>query len=186
MEPLVSAPQPIGIGTAECESLSSFVQRLAAVHGTRPGQLVFRLLTARYDWTVAEGAAARSHREEQQFLRSCRCMAAPTPTCYRTCRFASPYHPRVGPSIPDTGVSVAASRLVPLMPQRGPDTLSPIGLGDSAGPYMRTPCIASPDQLPAVSQDPAGDSRSLGRYHVPALRRGSPHRERKRSSCRVQ
>lgn len=36
---------PIGIGTPECESLSSFVQRLAAAHGTLPGQLVFRLLT---------------------------------------------------------------------------------------------------------------------------------------------
>ena len=37
--------EPLAIGTAECESLSSYVQRLAAVHGCLPGQLVFRLLT---------------------------------------------------------------------------------------------------------------------------------------------
>ncbi len=36
--------EPLGVGTAECESLSSYVQRLAAAQGSRPGELVFRLL----------------------------------------------------------------------------------------------------------------------------------------------
>jgi hypothetical protein len=35
---------PIGIGTPDGESLSSYVQRLSQEHGTFPGQLVFRLL----------------------------------------------------------------------------------------------------------------------------------------------
>lgn len=43
--PLPTSPDPIGVGTPTCESLSSYVQRLALLHGTRPGQLVFRLLT---------------------------------------------------------------------------------------------------------------------------------------------
>lgn len=43
--PLPTSPDPIGVGTPVCESLSSYVQRLALLHGTRPGQLVFRLLT---------------------------------------------------------------------------------------------------------------------------------------------
>ena len=37
--------EPIAVGTADCESLSSYVQRLAAAHGSYPGQLVFRVLT---------------------------------------------------------------------------------------------------------------------------------------------
>ena len=37
--------EPLGVGTAGCESLSSYVQRLAVAHGCLPGQLVFRLLT---------------------------------------------------------------------------------------------------------------------------------------------
>ena len=40
----LSAPSPIGIGTQECESLSSFVQRTAEANGTFPGQLVHRIL----------------------------------------------------------------------------------------------------------------------------------------------
>jgi transcriptional regulator with XRE-family HTH domain len=40
----LGSPTPIGIGTAECEALSSYVQRLAASNGTYPGQLVHRLL----------------------------------------------------------------------------------------------------------------------------------------------
>src|SRR4051794_27276870 len=36
--------QPIGIGTPECEAMSSYVQRLAAANGTFPGQLVHRVL----------------------------------------------------------------------------------------------------------------------------------------------
>ncbi len=43
-EPLTS-PAPRGIGTDQCESLSSYVQRVAALHGSRPGQLVFRFFT---------------------------------------------------------------------------------------------------------------------------------------------
>lgn len=43
--PLPTSPDPIGVGTPACESLSSYVQRLALLHGTRPGQLTFRLLT---------------------------------------------------------------------------------------------------------------------------------------------
>jgi hypothetical protein len=43
-EPVLASLDPIGIGTAGCESLSGYVQRLAALHGTVPGQLVFRVL----------------------------------------------------------------------------------------------------------------------------------------------
>lgn len=43
----MDALEPIGVGSAEVESLSSYVQRLAAAHGTFPGQLVFRYLA----WT---------------------------------------------------------------------------------------------------------------------------------------
>ncbi len=39
----MDALEPIGAGSVECESLSSYVQRLAAEHGTYPGQLVFRI-----------------------------------------------------------------------------------------------------------------------------------------------
>lgn len=42
--PLSTSPPPLGIGTAHCESLSGYVQRLAALHGSRPGQIVFRVL----------------------------------------------------------------------------------------------------------------------------------------------
>jgi hypothetical protein len=40
----LGTPNPLGIGTPECESLSSYVQRLAFANGTFPGQLVYRLL----------------------------------------------------------------------------------------------------------------------------------------------
>lgn len=40
----LAAPSPIGVGTAECEALSSYVQRLAVGNGTFPGQLAHRLL----------------------------------------------------------------------------------------------------------------------------------------------
>lgn len=39
----LAAPAPIGIGSPECEALSSFVQRIAYANGTYPGQLVHRL-----------------------------------------------------------------------------------------------------------------------------------------------
>lgn len=39
-----SGPEPIGIGTDQVESLSSYVMRLAAWHGTLPGQLLHRYL----------------------------------------------------------------------------------------------------------------------------------------------
>lgn len=38
------APVPIRIGSSSCESLSSYVQRLAAANGTFPGQLAYRVL----------------------------------------------------------------------------------------------------------------------------------------------
>lgn len=37
--------QPIGVGTSACESLSGYVQRLAAWHGGNPGQLLHRVLS---------------------------------------------------------------------------------------------------------------------------------------------
>lgn len=40
----LASPAPIGVGTAECEALSSYVQRLAVGNGTFPGQLAHRLL----------------------------------------------------------------------------------------------------------------------------------------------
>lgn len=40
----LATPAPIGIGTPHCESLSSYVQRVAEGNGTFPGQLVHRLL----------------------------------------------------------------------------------------------------------------------------------------------
>lgn len=46
--------RPIGIGTSECESLSSYAQRLAAEHHTLPGQMVFRILA----WLDANRPAA--------------------------------------------------------------------------------------------------------------------------------
>ncbi len=39
-----AVPEPIGVGTPGCESLSSYVQRLAAINGTYPGQIVHRAL----------------------------------------------------------------------------------------------------------------------------------------------
>lgn len=50
----LAAPAPIGVGTAACEALSSYVQRLAVGNGTFPGQLVHRLLA----W-VQEGKHAK-------------------------------------------------------------------------------------------------------------------------------
>lgn len=44
-EPLLPALSPLGLGTPEVESLSSYTQRLAAAQGILPGQLVFRVLT---------------------------------------------------------------------------------------------------------------------------------------------
>lgn len=45
--PLSGLPpiSPLGLGTPEVESLSSYAQRLAAAQGVLPGQLVFRVLT---------------------------------------------------------------------------------------------------------------------------------------------
>ncbi|KAB2916773.1 MAG: helix-turn-helix domain-containing protein [Dechloromonas sp.] len=62
--PLPTSPDPIGVGTPSCESLSSYVQRLAKLHGTRPGQLVFRLLAwlERGEKSKAGSWAARSGR----------------------------------------------------------------------------------------------------------------------------
>lgn len=40
----LGTPSPIGVGTPECEALSSFVQRTSAINGTFPGQLVHRIL----------------------------------------------------------------------------------------------------------------------------------------------
>lgn len=38
------SPPLFGVGTAQCEALSSYVQRLSCLHGTYPGQIVHRLL----------------------------------------------------------------------------------------------------------------------------------------------
>lgn len=50
----LGTPSPIGVGTPECEALSSFVQRTAALNGTFPGQLVHRIL----GWLQANRADA--------------------------------------------------------------------------------------------------------------------------------
>lgn len=42
--PLSTSPPPLGIGTPHCESLNGYVQRMAALHDSRPGQIVFRIL----------------------------------------------------------------------------------------------------------------------------------------------
>lgn len=42
--PLPTSPPPLGLGTDQCESLTGYVQRLAAMHGTRPGAVLFRIL----------------------------------------------------------------------------------------------------------------------------------------------
>lgn len=42
--PLPSSPPPLGLGTDQCESLTGYVQRLAAMHGARPGAVLFRIL----------------------------------------------------------------------------------------------------------------------------------------------
>lgn len=46
--PILTPVDPIGVGTPACESLSSYVQRLACLNQTVPGQLVYRVL-AWYD-----------------------------------------------------------------------------------------------------------------------------------------
>lgn len=53
---------PIGAETRECESLSSYVQRLAAVHGTLPGPLLHRLVSwmAHSNWSMVGTWARRT------------------------------------------------------------------------------------------------------------------------------
>ena len=41
----IAAPEPIGLRTAETESLSGYVQRLAALHDSSPGQLMHRVFS---------------------------------------------------------------------------------------------------------------------------------------------
>lgn len=43
--PILTSPDPIGIGTAACESLTSYVQRLAQLHQVAPSQILYRVLT---------------------------------------------------------------------------------------------------------------------------------------------
>lgn len=40
----ITSVDPRGIGTAQCESLSGYVQRVSALHGSRPGSVLFRIL----------------------------------------------------------------------------------------------------------------------------------------------
>lgn len=42
--PFLLPLSPLGLGTPACESVSSYVQRLAAAHGVNPGQLLYRVL----------------------------------------------------------------------------------------------------------------------------------------------
>jgi transcriptional regulator with XRE-family HTH domain len=57
----LGAPHPVGIGTPECESLSSYVQRLAIANGTFPGQLVHRLLAWVQQGDIQEIGAWNEH-----------------------------------------------------------------------------------------------------------------------------
>ena len=50
--------EPLGVGTAECESLSSYFQRLAAIQGSRPGEAAFFSFAG-----VAGPPGARESRE---------------------------------------------------------------------------------------------------------------------------
>lgn len=57
----LAAPAPIGIGTADCEALSSYVQRLALGNGTFPGQLAHRLLAWLQDGRPREIGSWHEH-----------------------------------------------------------------------------------------------------------------------------